>query len=167
MELLEDAQWNKRILSMGCERIDMFLQGGLHEGHLTELVGPSSSGKTQVCLRAASSVAKNYLDSVLFLDTCNSFSPKRIAQIVGQISDSDNKEVNKVIQRVMNSIVYHAVFDIYTLLNVLHRLEFNLRSQKGSQVRLLIVDSISSLISPILGGNGTNGASTCVHITAI
>ncbi|CAK9157486.1 unnamed protein product [Ilex paraguariensis] len=160
---------------MGCERIDMFLQGGLPEGHLTELVGPSSSGKTQdftpddnfVCLRAASSVAKNYLDSALFLDTCNSISPKRIAQIVGQISDPDNKEVNKVIQRVMNSIVYHAVFDIYTLLNVLHCLEFNLRSQKGSQLRLLIVDSISSLISPILGGNGTYSASTCVHITAI
>ncbi|CAK9169555.1 unnamed protein product [Ilex paraguariensis] len=152
---------------MGCERIDMFLQGGLPEGHLTELVGPSSSGKTQVSLRAASSVAKNYLDSALFLDTCNSISPKRIAQIVGQISDPDNKEVNKVIQRVMNSIVYHAVFDIYTLLNVLHCLEFNLRSQKVSQLRLLIVDSISSLISPILGGNGTYSASTCVHITAI
>lgn len=29
-------------------RIDMLLGGGLREGQLTELVGPSSSGKTQV-----------------------------------------------------------------------------------------------------------------------
>lgn len=29
-------------------RIDMLLQGGLFQGNLVELVGPSSSGKTQV-----------------------------------------------------------------------------------------------------------------------
>lgn len=28
--------------------IDDFLNGGLRDGHLIELVGPSSSGKTQV-----------------------------------------------------------------------------------------------------------------------
>lgn len=31
-----------------CIRVDLLLQGGLREGLLTELVGPSSSGKTQV-----------------------------------------------------------------------------------------------------------------------
>ena len=30
----------------------MFLQGGLREGHVTELVGPSSSYKTQVGIRS-------------------------------------------------------------------------------------------------------------------
>jgi len=29
-------------------RINMLLGGGLREGHLTEIAGPSSSGKTQV-----------------------------------------------------------------------------------------------------------------------
>lgn len=29
-------------------RIDSLLEGGLQERHVTELVGPSSSGKTQV-----------------------------------------------------------------------------------------------------------------------
>lgn len=32
-------------------RVDLLLQGGLREGQLTELVGPSSSGKTQVRIR--------------------------------------------------------------------------------------------------------------------
>lgn len=31
-------------------RTDSLLQGGLREGQVTELVGPSSSGKTQVCI---------------------------------------------------------------------------------------------------------------------
>ncbi|XP_040992950.1 DNA repair protein RAD51 homolog 4 isoform X4 [Juglans microcarpa x Juglans regia] len=86
MELLEDAQLNKHVLSTGCEGIDLLLQGGLRMGQLTELVGASSSGKTQ--------------------------------------------------------------------------LELNLRSQiqKGDcQVQLLIVDSMSSLVTPILGGGGSQG----------
>ncbi|XP_050291217.1 DNA repair protein RAD51 homolog 4 isoform X9 [Quercus robur] len=48
MELLEDAQRNKHVLSTGCEGIDLLLHGGLRVGQLTELVGPSSSGKTQM-----------------------------------------------------------------------------------------------------------------------
>ncbi|KAM7522247.1 hypothetical protein LguiA_012149 [Lonicera macranthoides] len=157
MELLEDAQQNKHILSTGCERIDALLQGGLREGHLTELVGPSSSGKTQVCLQAASSIAKRYSGSVVFVDTGNSLSPKRVAQIISQISDPADEEVNKVLERVMKNIVCHGVFNIFTLLDVLNQLKSNFKSQISFQVRLLIVDSISSLITPILGGSGAHG----------
>lgn len=84
----------------------------------------------------------------------------------------------------MNNILCHSVFDIFTMFDVLHQLELNLRSQvhvdmkqcclilfflrysfsflallqRGAQrVRLLIVDSISSLITPILGGSGAQG----------
>ena len=73
LELLEDARENKNILSIGFEgyfhnvfffvqllicllngiygRVDVLLGGGLREGQLTEIVGPSSSGKTQVASR--------------------------------------------------------------------------------------------------------------------
>lgn len=36
----------------------------------------------QVCLQAAASVAKELMGSVMYLDTCNSFSPQRIARFV-------------------------------------------------------------------------------------
>uniref|UniRef100_A0A5B7AVY2 RecA family profile 1 domain-containing protein n=1 Tax=Davidia involucrata TaxID=16924 RepID=A0A5B7AVY2_DAVIN len=158
MELLEDAQQNKHVLSTGCERIDTLLQGGLREGHLIELVGPSSSGKTQICLQAASNVAKKYMGGVLFLDTGNSFSPKRIAHFISQISGPADKEANhKILQKLMSSISCQSVFDFFTLLDVLHQLKSNLRSQTGGQLRLLIIDSISSLITPILGGRGSHG----------
>ncbi|KAK6144518.1 hypothetical protein DH2020_021338 [Rehmannia glutinosa] len=118
LELLEDSQINKGTLSTGCERyplccyiimsynvhnqrdddclwtrIDVLLQGGLREGHVTELVGPSSSGKTQICLKAASNVSRKYSGTVMYFDTGNSFSAKRIAQFLSQSSDPADIEV--------------------------------------------------------------------------
>lgn len=60
----------------------------------------------------------------------------------------------------MSQILCHSVFDIFAMLDVVHQLEYSLRSQVqtgADQVRLLIVDSISSLITPILGGSGSHG----------
>ncbi|XP_077213221.1 DNA repair RAD51-like protein [Tasmannia lanceolata] len=166
MELLQDAQWNKHVLSTGCEGIDFLLQGGLRQGQLTELAGPSSSGKTQVCLQAASHIAYKYMGTVMFLDTCNSFSSNRIAHIVSQLfSPTVNKVKERSFESVLSSIFYQSVFDIFTLLDILHQLEFSLRSQVKSEdnrMHLLVIDSISSLISPVLGGKGSHGHSLMV-----
>ncbi|KAL3620632.1 hypothetical protein CASFOL_035544 [Castilleja foliolosa] len=156
LELLEDAQLNKGTLSTGCERIDVLLQGGLREGHVTELVGQSSSGKTQVCLKAASHVVRKYSGKVMFFDTGNSFSAKRIAEFLSRSSTPADTQVNKTVQQEMRNIVCHSVFDIFTLLDMLQQLMNNLKSQISCQVRMLIVDSVSSLIAPILGGGGTH-----------
>ncbi|XP_019066797.2 DNA repair protein RAD51 homolog 4 isoform X2 [Solanum lycopersicum] len=161
-ELLDDALQNKRFLPTGCRSIDTFLHGGLREGYLTELVGTSSSGKTQICLQAASAVAKSW-GKIIFLDSGNSFSPKRVAQIVTQTSDLSAYEVDKALQEVMNNIVCFSVFDIFTLFEVLHQLKNNLRSQKDQHIRMLIIDSISSLIAPVLGG-GAHGHALMVSV---
>ncbi|XP_031247553.1 DNA repair protein RAD51 homolog 4 isoform X1 [Pistacia vera] len=161
LELLEDSLQNKQVLSTGFEGVDLLLQGGLREGQLTELVGPSSSGKTQFCLQTAANVAVKNMGYVAYLDTGNSFSPQRIAHFVGQISESAfNQTKQKIIQKAMSSILCHSVFDIFSMFDVLRQLEFDLRSQmdRGEyRVPLLIVDSISSLISPVLGGSGSQG----------
>ncbi|XP_028944274.1 DNA repair protein RAD51 homolog 4 isoform X6 [Malus domestica] len=158
MELLDDVLHNKHVLSTGCEGIDLLLGGGLREGQVTELVGPSTSGKTQVCLLSAANVATKHMGTVVYLDTGNSFSPERIVHFVGDISNhAFDQAGQRVFQKVMNNILCHHVFDIFTMFNLLHQLEFSLPSQKGEQVRLLIVDSISSLITPILGNSGSQG----------
>ncbi|XP_031743459.1 DNA repair protein RAD51 homolog 4 isoform X4 [Cucumis sativus] len=133
LELLEDARENKNILSIGFEGVDVLLGGGLREGQLTEIVGPSSSGKTQ---------ARQKLSLLQWTEIIN------------------NKSEQSMLQRVMTSISCHSVFNIFALFDVLHQLEFNLRSQtcKGDRrVQLLIIDSISSLITPILGGSSSQG----------
>ncbi|KAJ4725891.1 DNA repair RAD51-like protein [Melia azedarach] len=160
MELLEDAMKNKHVLSTGFEGVDLLLQGGLREGLLTELVGPSSSGKTQFCLQTAANVAVKHAGRVVYFDTGNSFSPQRIAHFVGKISGSAFYQAkDKVLQKAMSNIVYHSVFDIFTMFDVLCQLEFELRSQMGRGrylVQLIIIDAISSLITPVLGG-GSQG----------
>ncbi|WCJ41172.1 hypothetical protein M5689_022054 [Euphorbia peplus] len=154
LQLLEDAQRNKHVLSTGLHGIDVLLGGGVRQGQLTELVGLSSSGKTQVCLHLTANVAKQDIGGVIFIDTGNSFSPQRVEHFVGQISGSAFN------QRVMSNILCHSVYDIFSMFELLHQLDISLRSQgnkEGSKVQLLIVDSVSSLVSPILGGNGSQG----------
>lgn len=141
--------------------IDVLLGGGLHEGQLTEIVGPSSSGKTQVCLYSATHVADKHFGGVMYLDACNSFSPKRIACMVDQLSSFSSGEAReRRLKRIMSNILCSSVFDIFALLDVLHQLEFTLKHQVKSgdtKICLLIIDSISSLLTPILGGKGSEG----------
>nr|XP_043609950.1 DNA repair protein RAD51 homolog 4 isoform X2 [Erigeron canadensis] len=160
LEILEDRKQNKHHLSTG---FDVLLHGGLHEGHVTELVGPSSSGKTQVCFQVASNVAMK-LGSVVFLDSGNSFSPTRIMQMVTRISGSAGNKVDGFLQPAMRNIEHHAVFDIYALLKILHQLKLNLKSQTRYRLRLIIVDSISSLIAPVLGGSNAQGHALMVSV---
>ncbi|XP_021773426.1 DNA repair protein RAD51 homolog 4-like isoform X3 [Chenopodium quinoa] len=156
VELLKDAQKSKQTF-LAYEGIDPLLHGVLREGFVTELVGPSSSGKTQVCLQAAATVAKEYASGVVLLDSGNSFSAPRIAHLVNQASFSTSKQAdNEALHIVMKNIWCYPVFDIFSLFNVLHQLELKLKNEMCS-VRLLIVDSFSSLIIPLLGGGGPYG----------
>ncbi|KAK4408562.1 DNA repair protein [Sesamum angolense] len=111
----------------------------------------------KVCLKVALHVARKYSGTVMYFDSGNSFSPKRIVQFLTQESDPANTEVDEIVQRVMSSIVCYSIFDIFTLLDMLHQLMNNLKSQIGCHVRMLIIDSLSSLIAPVLGGGGAHG----------
>ncbi|CAI0451892.1 unnamed protein product [Linum tenue] len=142
LELLQDAMDNKRVLSTGIAAVDSFLHGGLRVGQLTELAGPSSSGKTQVG---------------------NFFSSKRIRHFLSENgSPPSSQDDAGIVHRVMSRIWRHSVFEISLLFDMLHQLEFRLGSQEcmeGCKVQLLIVDSVSSLITPILGGGSSQGYS--------
>ncbi|KAJ0236016.1 DNA repair protein RAD51 4 [Hirschfeldia incana] len=164
MELLEDLQRNKHTLSSGDREMDSLLQGGFRQGQVTELVGPSSSGKTQFCMQAAASVAEKQDGSVFYVDTGNSFSARRIAQFI--CGSSDAAALRK---RVLSRISCHTVYDIYTMFDTLQGLEVALKSQVQMNVnecrlRLLVVDSVSSLITPILGGSGSQGRALMVAL---
>jgi RecA/RadA recombinase len=100
--------------------LDELLEGGIRGGVVMELVGPSSSGKTQVLLSSFSSSTCNYSyhmynlnycvvttkiciqtaasailrgAMVVYIDTCNSFSSSRLAEVISGLSDSGNLQV--------------------------------------------------------------------------
>ncbi|KAF3329973.1 DNA repair protein RAD51 4 isoform X1 [Carex littledalei] len=161
MELLSDTNQNKHFLPTGLQGIDALLGGGLREGQMTEIVGPSSSGKTQVCLSSATYVVDKKFGAVLYLDTSNSFSPNRISRFVNQTHPSlPKEEKERRLQMIMSNIYCQSVFDIFSLLDLLHHVESTLKHTVklgGSKLCLLIIDSVSSLIAPIIGGKNSQG----------
>ncbi|XP_074563831.1 DNA repair protein RAD51 homolog 4 [Curcuma longa] len=164
LELIEDVKQNKHLLPSGCEGIDILLEGGFRIGQLTEIVGPSSSGKTQICLCSALSVADMNLGIVFFLDTCNSFSSNRIASMVNQHTATSVEEDEETrVKRIMSRVLCQSVYDIFELLDILRQLENRLSYQAvleksdGNSIRLLIIDSIATLIAPILGSKNSQG----------
>ncbi|XP_066391325.1 DNA repair protein RAD51 homolog 4-like [Miscanthus floridulus] len=176
MDLLKDVTENKHVLPTGLEGIDTLLGGGLRQGQLTEVTGPSSSGKTQVCLHSASHVAVKHMGVVMYLDTSNSFSPSRIATIIDGTNDlSDQRGFDlphkERLKTMMRSIVCKSVFDIFGMFEVLHQLEVSLLNDKvksgGRKICLLIVDSISSLLAPIIGGKYPQGRSMMISVAMI
>ncbi|RLN35438.1 hypothetical protein C2845_PM03G28320 [Panicum miliaceum] len=114
MELFKDVTEKKHFLPTGLKSIDTLLGGGLRQGQLTEITGPSSSGKTQ---------------------------PK-----------------DARLKSVMRSIICESVFDIFALFEV---------NNGGSKVCLLIIDSISSLLAPIIGGKYPQGRSMMISVAVI
>ncbi|XP_057852060.2 DNA repair protein RAD51 homolog 4 isoform X2 [Cryptomeria japonica] len=171
-QLLDSIQQNKLVLPTGCEGVDSLLGGGLLEGTLTELVGPSASGKTQICLRATSHVAYHSQAAVMYLDTCNSFSSKRVVDFLDVLCKSslNSKDQQGEFERTMKEIFHYNVFDIYSMLDLLHHTEFCMRTQdknRNPMVRLLIVDSVSSVITPVLSGSNLQGHSLMISLGMI
>lgn len=57
----------------------------------------------------ASNVAKSS-GRVVFLDTCNSFSPKRVAEVVSQMSDNSTSKVKNVTSRLTMVLIALSIF---------------------------------------------------------
>jgi len=132
------------------------LGGGLFTGEQFEIIGESSTGKTQMCLSITLNVALLSSCSVAYIDTSNSFSANRIAQLYHYSKTSSTEE------EVLSRIICFRVFDIFHLMQMLEQLKIQLENQTGygQNLRLIIIDSLGSLISPILVNNplvGTMG----------
>ncbi|KAL3699946.1 hypothetical protein R1sor_017968 [Riccia sorocarpa] len=157
-------------LSLGCESIDKLLEGGIQEGTLTELVGASSTGKTQICMQAAACAAYNQQCSVIYVDTCGAFSSQRVAHMLGGMLGSllQVEEQRTELTLSLKSIERIAVFDIFSLLTFLQGTYDKLLTESENwRLRLLIIDSVSSVISPVLGGNHSQGHALMISVGQI
>ncbi|KAG6549630.1 hypothetical protein Mapa_008608 [Marchantia paleacea] len=166
----ELSQEEVRYLPLGCESIDNLLRGGMQEGTITELVGASSTGKTQMCMQAAAYASYKLRCSVIYIDTCGAFSAQRIAHMLGGILGSlvQVEEQRDGLTLAMKSIQRLAYFDIFSVLAFLQDLHITLQAgSEHSSLRLLIIDSISSVISPVLGGNHSQGHALMISVGQI
>src|SRR5687768_2028414 len=60
--------------STGVPSLDAMLAGGFRRGHLSEIVGPRSSGRTSVMCQVLASAASRG-EAVALVDTCDRFDP--------------------------------------------------------------------------------------------
>jgi len=122
------------LLSVGCPLLDLSLLGGLRPGELTEVVGESSSGKTQFSLQVAVEAAVRG-ETVIYIVTEGAFPSVRLDQIVRA----------RRVEEVRDRILIKQARNLPHLLVVLGE-EVRQVLQDHPGVSLLIVDSVASLV---------------------
>ena len=135
---------------------------------MTELTGEAGTGKTQLCLSAAASAAA-LGHRVVYVDTGACFSASRVKEFHrGFVTDdADGAEVEQHLNLTLDLITVLRVHDVFELFKALEELGLGLAGDPGApgdgglegerefldiggQLGLLVIDSLSSLLSPVL-----------------
>jgi DNA repair protein RadA len=125
----------------GSKNLDDFLKGGVESQAITELAGEFGSGKSQICHTLCVTASHNkgegssgQLNSIIFIDTENTFRPERVQQIA-EARGFDSEEImkNVFVCKISNSAQLEAL---------IRQLGKSIEEFKA---KLVIVDSIISL----------------------
>jgi len=168
-DFYEEMMSRFSILSTGCDNLDELLDGGLYTGELTEIVGSAGVGKSQICMGIAMFTAMETKKNVLYIDTGGSLSATRIKDMLQEWNASlDDQEVYTILSRIS---VIHA-FDVFSVLEALESVRQRMHNQGDDDnhdsvrdLRMIIVDSVAGVISPILGGQQIHGHSLMVNLS--
>ncbi|XP_075888062.1 DNA repair protein RAD51 homolog 4 [Nelusetta ayraudi] len=170
-DLYEELLSSTAILSSGNPSLDKLLDSGLYTGEITELSGGPGSGKSQVCFGVAVHLSYHLKQSVIFIDTSGGLSARRLLQML-QAETANTGEQMEALQRIH---VFRC-FDVYALLDCLYRLRTDGLLQAsvaggggvaGGSVKAVIVDSVSAVIAPLLGGKQNEGMSLMAQVAGV
>eukprot|EP00752_Nemacystus_decipiens_P005384 g4881.t1 len=143
-------------VTTGSDSLDCLLCKGLMLHHVVEVVGRSSSGKTQLCLTAAVAAASHGI-GVLYLDTANGCSVRRMQQIArARYADANGEMTARQMDALLDRLRVVRAFDISRVMSALVAYIDGVteggRDGVYSECRLVILDSVTAVISPLLGG---------------
>ncbi|KAM9788911.1 DNA repair protein RAD51 homolog 4 [Neosynchiropus ocellatus] len=161
-DLYQELLSSTAILSTGHPSLDELLGSGLYTGELTEVCGGPGSGKSQVCFGVSVHISLRLKQRVVFIDTAGGLSATRLLQML-QAETSREEEQTEALERIH---VFRA-FDVFSLLDRLFQLRGGGFSQVcvgGGSVRAVIVDSVSAVISPLLGAKHGEGMSLMMQV---
>ncbi len=91
------------LLSTGVQAVDAVLRGGLRQGQVTELVGASPSGKTQICHSTAALTASLGFQ-VLYVTSNATFSPLRLISLSGKHLQSDPTQFGDKLKHLLANV---------------------------------------------------------------
>uniref|UniRef100_A0A8D8PV70 DNA repair protein XRCC3 n=1 Tax=Cacopsylla melanoneura TaxID=428564 RepID=A0A8D8PV70_9HEMI len=127
-------EMKETVISFGAAKFDNILKGGLRTGGITEIVGESGCGKTQLCLQLCLSLQISQPNQgVLYICTESVFPTARLAQLCNLSPLASSKCSD-------NIFITHC----YEFADLKHTLE----TQTGfiqKKVGMLIIDSIAGI----------------------
>ncbi|CAN0314761.1 unnamed protein product [Ectocarpus sp. 6 AP-2014] len=143
-------------VTTGSDSLDNLLCKGLMLHHVVEVVGRSSSGKTQLCLTAAVAAASHGI-GVLYIDTANGCSVRRMQQIArSRYADANGEMTARQMDALLDRLRVVRAFDVSRVMSALVAYIDGVmeggRNGVYSDCRLVILDSVTAVISPLLGG---------------
>ncbi len=122
-------------LSTGSTGMDGLLGGGYEEGKITEVFGPSNSGKTQLAIQATVMAASRGWKSV-YVDTESTFRPERVVQM----AESRGIEAKAALESVFSL----RARDVEAQTHVLKRM---VDDPRVSSAKLIVVDTVTKNFS--------------------
>ncbi|XP_065830808.1 DNA repair protein RAD51 homolog 4-like [Oscarella lobularis] len=153
-ELLRRFLVSTSVLPTGCLALDRLLDGGLLAGDVVELVGSTATGKTQLCLLLCAVACSRDSQCALYIDCNANFSGVRLRQLVPEV---DEAKVNDVLRRV-RCIEAHGIFRVIEILEEVGTKMIQIPSDSFyDNLKLIIIDSVAAVTSPILGGQQIQG----------
>ena len=115
--------------------LDRLLNGGFPKGYLSLIYGEASTGKTTLSMQCAVSASRRNWKT-LYIDADQSFSHKRLIQIVGS---NQNDTLENILIFLPQSFLEQS------------RIVENLESYLTKRVGLIVVDTVTSLYRTALG----------------
>ena len=132
-------------LSSGSSGLDGLIGGGFEEGKITEVFGPSNSGKTQLAIQATVMAAARGWRSV-YVDTESTFRPERLVQM----AESRGLDARAALESVFSL----RARDVEAQSRVLKRM---VDDPRVSQARLVVVDTVTKNFSLEFPGRERSG----------
>jgi len=126
-------------ISSGSYELNKFLHGGFETDIITTIYGPGGSGKSNLCIIAATSQAKKG-GKVILIDTEGGFSSDRFRQVHGGTTEEVQKDLQNVLLLKPTSFSEQEK-DFEKLLSYV----------KKGNISLIIIDSIAMLYRLELG----------------
>ncbi|EQD34882.1 DNA repair and recombination protein RadA [mine drainage metagenome] len=147
-EIMKRRQLVKK-LTTGSKSLDELLGGGLETQSITEFFGEFGSGKTQIMQQLAVNATMTeetggFNCDVLMIDTENTFRPERIIQM----AKARGVDPDETLRRIQVARAYNSHHQILLV-------EKALEEAKGRNIRLLIVDSLTSHFRAEFIGRGS------------
>ncbi|KAK8766331.1 DNA repair protein RAD51 homolog 4-like [Amblyomma americanum] len=165
-ELYEQLLESTAIFSTGSTNVDDAIGGGIYTGRITEIVGASNSGKTQLCHSLAANVALASHFGVLYVDTLCCFSADRLRQIIAASRKAGGDYV-KTETAALAKIRHVIACDLLEVVQVVDQVRDTLSSGSSalSDVKMAVIDSLTAAASPVLTGDQyVGGLSLLSHL---